>query len=152
MTADLDVTVDPGERTTAQLVEAMKAHGFLLRVDDDDDEFFEQTRVVPLVHEGSSLPVDVVLAGPGLEELFFERVDLIEIEGDRFPVASAEDVVVMKLLAGRGRDIEDAEAIVAARGESMDFAHIEDLLETLEQALNQSDLLPQLEQIRRRVR
>ena len=151
-TADLDVTVDLAERTTTQLVEAVKDRGFILRVRDDDEEFLTQTRVVPMVHEHTSLPVDVVLAGPGLEELFFERVEAVAIEGISFPVASAEDMVVMKLLAGRAHDIEDAAAIIAARDDKMDFAHIEGLLRTLEQALDQSDLLLQLEQIRHRER
>ncbi len=151
-TADVDVTVDLGERTRAQLVEAVKARGFILRVDEDDAEFIAQTRVVPMVHEPTSLPFDLVLAGPGLEELFFERAEAVEIEGRRFPVASVEDMVVMKILAGRARDLEDAEAIVAAQGESMNFAHIEGLLRTLEEALDQSDLLTELEHIRRRGR
>jgi hypothetical protein len=151
VTADLDVTVALGERTAAELVERVTSCGFLLRVAEDDAEFIEQSRVLPVVHEVTSLPVDLVLAGPGLEELFFERVELIELENQWFPVASAEDMVVMKILAGRARDLEDAEAIVAAQGARLDFAHVEDLLRTLEQALDQSDLLPLLERLRRRV-
>jgi hypothetical protein len=149
-TADLDVTVELGERTAAELIGRVRSHGFLLRVDEEDAAFIEQCRILPVVHSGSSLPVDLVLAGPGLEELFFERVELIEIENQRFPIASAEDVIVMKILAGRARDLEDAEAIVAAKGSRLDFIHIEDLLRKLEQALDQSDLLPLLERIRHR--
>ena len=67
----------------------------------------------------------------------------------RFPVASAEDLVVMKILSGRPRDIEDVAAIVAAKRPELDFGHIESLLATLEEALDQSDLLSQLERIRR---
>ena len=149
-TADLDVTVDLGGRTTTQLLEAVKERGFILRVEEDDEEFITRTRVVPMVHEPTSLPVDLVLAGPGLEEVFFERVESIEIKGDRFPFASAEDIVVMKILSGRAHDLEDATSIVAARGDEMDFAHVEGLLRTLERALDQSDLLPLLGQIRHR--
>ena len=73
-TADLDITVDLGEQTPSALVDVVKAYGFLLRV---------ESRVLPVVHRGTSLHVDLVLAGPGLEELFFDRVESIEVEGER---------------------------------------------------------------------
>jgi hypothetical protein len=69
MTADLDVTVELGERTAAQLVDTMTSCGFVLRVAAHDREFIERSRVLPLVHEGTSLPVDLVLVGPGREEM-----------------------------------------------------------------------------------
>jgi hypothetical protein len=151
-TADLDVTVDLGERTAAQLVDAVTARGFVLRVAENDSDFIAESRVLPVVHRRTSLPVDLVLAGPGLEELFFERLERVEVEGDRFPVASAEDMVVMKILAGRPRDLEDAGAIIAAQEQTLDFASVEGLLRALEQALDQGDLLPQLDALRRRAR
>lgn len=151
VTADLDITVDLGEWSTKDLADSVKTCGFILRVEEDDDEFISQTRVLPVVHEASSLPVDLVIAGPGLEEVFFERVTNVELQGGSFPVASAEDLVVMKILAGRTRDLEDAEAMISAQESVLDFEHIEGLLRMLEEALGQSDLLPQLERIRRRV-
>lgn len=72
LTADVDVTVDLGSRSSHDLVTALAAAGFELRVADAEG-FVESTRVLPLVHEPSRMPVDVVLAGPGLEELFFVR-------------------------------------------------------------------------------
>jgi hypothetical protein len=54
----------------------------------------------------SGMGVDLVLAGPGPEELFFERAEDRVIEGVRIRVASAEDVVTMKLLAGRPKDVD----------------------------------------------
>ena len=38
------------------------------------DAFVRSTRVLPLIHIESSMPLDVVLAGPGLEEQFLDRV------------------------------------------------------------------------------
>jgi hypothetical protein len=46
-------------------------------------------------------PLDVVLAGPGLEELFLARAESREIGGVLVPVATGEDLVAMKVLAGR---------------------------------------------------
>jgi hypothetical protein len=65
------VTVDSGEQATAVLAASLRAHGFALRV--ADDAFVAQTRVLPVAH-ASGVPVDVVLAGPGLKALFLERL------------------------------------------------------------------------------
>lgn len=92
------------------------------------------------------LPLDLVLAGPGLEDQFFERIVERNIEGVRVPVASAEDVVVMKILAGRPQDIDDIASIVTSHGESLEVTYVR-ALSMLERAIGQSDLLPAFEQI-----
>ena len=72
LTADVDVTVRLDPEDPDALVRAFAEHGFRLRVDPRDD-FVRRTRVLPFVFSPNGLPVDVVLAGPGLEELFLSR-------------------------------------------------------------------------------
>lgn len=91
--------------TPWSLVDALAQAGFTSRV-DEPATFVARTRVLPVVHAASGMPVDVVLAGPGLEELFLQRLRFEILEGVRVPVASTEDVVVMKVLAGRPKDIK----------------------------------------------
>jgi len=68
-----------------------------------------------------------------------------QIEGVPVPIACAEDLVVMKLLAGRPKDLEDVVAILAAQAEGIDLASLRELLGELELALDQSDLIPALD-------
>lgn len=56
-----------------------------------------------------------LLAAPGLEDLFFQRSRLHRIEGIHVPVGSAEDLVIMRILAGRPKDLDDTVAILAAK-------------------------------------
>jgi len=98
-----------------------------------------------VVHEPTQMPVDLVLAGPGIEEMFFERVAQVDIEGRRIPVACAEDIVTMKILSARPKDLEDATAIVMAQADHFEEQRVRHLLGLLEQALDQSDLLPAFE-------
>ena len=149
LTADVDVTVDPGSHPTARLVAGLAEAGFELRVADVGG-FVDATRVLPFMHRRTHIPVDVVLAGPGLEELFFARAEDREIGGVRVPVASAEDLITMKILAGRPRDLEDAIAMLRARGDALDVDQIRTTLGLLEKALDQADLLPELERAIRR--
>jgi hypothetical protein len=142
-TEDVDVTVDAGAHPTRTLVETLGRHGFSARITDDD--FIERTRVVPVVHEASRMPVDIVLSGPGIEDLFFEGTAFREIDGVAIPVARAEDLVVMKVLAGRPKDMEDVAAVLAAQGPAFERARTIELLSLLEEALDQRDLLPAFE-------
>lgn len=144
-TADIDVTVDPGRSTTLKIARALAGSGFSLRV--TDPAFVKQTRVLPVTHH-SGVPVDVVLAGPGLEELFFERTVQRRIGKMVVPVASAEDLIVMKLLAGRSKDHEDIRGILSANA-SLNMDQVRETLRLLEAALAQTDLLSTLEALRR---
>lgn len=145
LTADVDVTVELGSTTVPRLLEALAAHGFELRLRRDLDEFIARTRVVPLRHRPSELQVDLVLAGPGLEKAFLERARVVDVGGLPIPVIAPEDLVVTKILAGRPKDLEDVRGIVAERRERLDPEAIRATLRLLEEALNQSDLLPLFE-------
>jgi hypothetical protein len=150
LTADVDVTVQLGNLRTAELVDALEKAGFRLRV-RNIDAFVAKTRVLPFLHLRSDMPIDVVLAGPGLEELFFRRLRRRDIEGVRVPVASPEDIVVMKVLAGRGKDEDDVVAIVTAQ-RRLNLARIRRALDALEGALGQSDLAPRFAALLARAR
>lgn len=150
LTADVDITVLLGNRQTVELARALEKAGFRLRV-RDIDSFVAKTRVLPFLHPRSGMPIDIVLAGPGLEELFFRRRRRRSIEGISVPVASPEDIVAMKVLAGRGKDEDDVVAIVAAQ-RRLKLERIRETLDTLERALGQSDLSPRFETLLARAR
>jgi hypothetical protein len=145
LTADVDVTVRVPERiSSAALAEALARRGYRLLV--RDSRFLEHSRVLPFVHEPTSLGLDVVLAGPGIEDEFFSRVTRHDIDGVHVPVADVTDLVVMKVLAGRPRDQEDVAALLRIQLARIDVERARATLRLLESALAQSDLLPAFEQ------
>jgi hypothetical protein len=141
VTEDIDVTVELGECGARELFSALKRGGFTLRV-ADSAAFVEKTRVLPIVHRSTSMPVDIVFAGPGLEELFLARTRRHIRGGRSIPVASPEDLIVMKLLAGRPRDIDDIRAVLRSVGPKLDVSVVTTTLALLEEALAQNDLRP----------
>jgi hypothetical protein len=146
LTADVDVTVRlPETASNAELAGLLEQHRFQRRF--LEPAFTERTRVIPFVHTPTALPVDVVIAGPGIEDRFFERVQERNVEGTRVRLASAEDIVVMKILAGRPKDVDDVRAVVAAYGDRLDVTYVDQMLILLEQALVQSDLRPLFRQV-----
>ena len=144
LTADVDATVAWKDASrTAPLIAALRAHGFVERQVDAD--FVERTRVVPLEYAPTRIEVDLVLGGPGLEELFLSRAREHDIEGVRVPVATAEDLIAMKVLGGRPKDLDDVRALLAANAGRLDLGHTRNVLAELESALDRRDLLPALD-------
>lgn len=148
LSADVDVTVRLTPDTPEAFVEEMRAAGFEPRI--HDGEFVRRTRVLPFVHLATSMPLDVVLAGSGLEDEFLDRARPLDISGVSVPTIDPGDLIVAKILAGRPKDIEDARGLWKARGSGMDARKIAATLRLLEEALGQSDLTPAFEAIRRK--
>jgi len=145
LTADADLTVQLGPVATDTFARALEQNGFELRV--ADPAFVRMTRVLPIVHRVTAFPADVVLGGPGLEEAFLKRAKLRVLHGLPVPVAAVEDLIVMKVLAGRRKDEEDVAAMLSAQGEKLDLAVIRETLRALSEALAQDDLLPLFERL-----
>lgn len=144
LTTDVDITVDIGSGATEHLVSALTVAGFQL-TEHFSDEFVRVTRVLPFFHSQSAMALDVVLAGPGLEEQFLDRAQTVDIAGTRVPVISAEDLVVTKTLAGRSKDLDDIRGVIQTRGATLDLDYVRRTLALLEEALGQSDLIATFE-------
>ena len=149
LTADVDITarVPPGD---AGWLDTIEANGFERRF--PDVELALLTRVIPVVHRATGLPVDIVLAGPGLEEQLLDRAVTQDIDGVAVPVIEASDLVALKVLAARPKDIEDVAALLRTQGERIDEARVRAVLRDLETALGQSDLLRTFDAVRHRAR
>ena len=141
-TQDIDVTVQVEPTRLRTLVQTLESEGLRHRYPDIAEELMERGAVVPLSH-ASGMEVDLVLAGSGLEAIALGRASRVAIDGVDVPVAQATDLVVMKVLAGRGKDLDDLRSLLAS-GE-VDLPEVRDILGQLEEALGQSDLLPRLE-------
>jgi hypothetical protein len=139
LTADVDVTARLRTEDPTGFITAMQGAGFDLRV-VDIDEFVRRTRVLPFVHRASQIPVDIVLAGPGLEEEFLERARPVDLGGVTVPVISPEDLLITKVLAGRPKDLEDVRGILRERLPELDLSRVRRILGLLDRALSRSDL------------
>lgn len=146
LTADVDVTAFVPSGAVPASLDTIEAHGFQRRF--LDAKFAEQSRVIPITHLATGLPVDIVLPGPGLEEQFLERAALLSIDGVAVPVIELSDLVILKVLAGRPKDLDDLAALMRIQRGRIDTARVRDVLGALEAALGQSDLLRTFESAR----
>lgn len=143
--ADVDVTVTIPPSDLDPFIAAMAEHGFDLRF--ADREFIESSHVLLFTHRNTRMPLDVVLAGSGLEADFMDRAIVVDIGTIPVPVITAEDLIIAKVFAGRPKDVEDVRGVIAERKSKLDVERIRQILGFLEQALSQSDLLPLFERL-----
>ena len=137
-TQDIDVSAMVDETLWPDFLETLLRHGFAARR-QNALAFAQTTRVLLLRHVESNVPIDLVLAGPGVEAVFLDRARKIEILGTTLTVLAPEDLIASKLLAGRAHDIEDVRAVIAHQPD-LNIDQLHELLTIFESALDRSDL------------
>src|SRR5262249_17860934 len=136
LTADVDVTIDPGASSPSDVLSALSTERIVARA-AGFDELLARSRLLPLVHEPSGTPVDVVLMADGIEKAFAAPAVLVDLGGVTVPVLSAEDLVAMKIVAGRRKDREDVAGILEAQGDRLDLARLRRTLADLDGTLEE---------------
>ena len=147
-TDDIDITIWLGERDLADIVAPLRRAGFRPIV--DDLAFASQTRVFPVHHEPTGWNMDIVLAGPGIEEMFLDAAVQRRVGTITIPILAPEHLAAVKILAGRPKDLEDVRGLL--RIDVLEHPRVLETLTQLEHGLDQSDLVPTYARLRRELK
>ena len=69
--------------------------------------------------------MDFIFSTTPYEQQAIERAIRVDVDGVPVAFATAEDLIVHKLFAGRPRDLEDAIGVVARQGNELDWNYLE---------------------------
>lgn len=132
-TGDIDCAIAASREEARALMTAFERQGFSART-DDAVAFAEENLVLLLRHVETQVDVDVSLA-----QLAFEGAALARAVERPFGVVQVRvpqvtDLLVYKLVAGRPKDLQDAEELLARH--EVDEARIEQLLREFDELLN----------------
>ncbi len=116
VTKDVDAVVLLGDLHIDAFLDAGTRFGFSARI-SDAAAFAAKNRVLLLVHDPSKTDVDISLGVLPFEQESVDRASIVTIAGISFPLVSPEDLIIMKALARRPRDIADIEAVLDAHPE-----------------------------------
>lgn len=126
LTQDVDaLTSLPQERWPA-LVDAARAHGLFPRI-DAPLEFAGRTRVLLMRHAPSGIDVDLMLGGLQFERDAIAAAVTHAIGALMIRLPRVEDLMIMKAIAHRPRDIVDLEALADLHPEA-DVGRVRDFL------------------------
>jgi hypothetical protein len=121
-TLDIDVTVWVEDRELARVIGELTSVFPALTTDPVD--FVRKTRVLPL-ESGEGIRVDVIFGLLPFEREAIERSVPMKMAGVQVSFCTAEDLVLMKIVSARERDLADAKAIVLRRLRDLDLGYLE---------------------------
>ncbi len=139
MTNDIDLVVLAPAEKWGQLVEKAAMHNIEPRI-SDAVAFADRARVLLLRHRPSGTSIDVSIGLLPFEEEMIAKASPVRVLGMEVPVPSAEDLVVMKAVAGRLQDWLDVEGI-AARTPQLDKEYVFRWVEQFAQVLEAPELI-----------
>jgi hypothetical protein len=128
-TQDVDVSLLTGFGREANYIETLLEH-FSARM-DRADRFALDNRVL-LIRGANGVDIDVALAGLPFEEQMIARSSVFAFAPDvSLKTCAAEDLVILKVFAGRPKDWAAVEGVLRRQRDQLDWAHIEQHLRPL---------------------
>lgn len=146
LTRDIDLSVFTGFQKETEFAEAMLAR-FDPRISSPIEHALKYR--VLLILSSNGVPVDIGLAAFPIEETIIHRSQMQSFsESTSLPVATAEDLIVLKAFAGRSRDWEDIRGVIARNHSLLDWGHIESSLVPLLELKESPESLAHLQAVR----
>ncbi|MCE7985219.1 MAG: hypothetical protein DYG89_28945 [Caldilinea sp. CFX5] len=116
LTADADAMMLLALEDIPQLLEIAKEEGLRSRI-PDIEEFARRSRVLLLQHKESGINVDISLGLLPFEVEAVERGQAYETGSLQIRLPTPEDLIILKAVAHRPKDMLDIEAVIAMQKE-----------------------------------
>jgi hypothetical protein len=144
VTRDVDAMVLLPEDRWSVFLDAGAAFGFVPRL-PDALAFAHEARVLLLRHQPTGIDVDVALGCLPFEQEAVARASSVPVGGVPVPLPTPEDLVIMKAVAHRDRDLIDIDGLRAAHP-NLDVGHILRWVRAFADALEMPELYDDLQQ------
>jgi len=142
-TADVDAMFLLSTQDIPQFLEIARAENILPRV-QNVDEFARKTRVLLLKHVPTKTEIDISLGILPFEEEMVERGSVKTFAKLSARLPTPEDLIIMKAIAHRPKDLEDIRTIVD-NNPNLDIIRIEKWVKDFAEIMEMPDLWEQIE-------
>lgn len=145
VTRDIDAVVLLDAKMWGAFLASGKSFGFKPRMSDALD-FAKRSRVLLLEHESSGIQVDISLGALPFEIESIRRQKKIKVSNFIVPVATPEDLIIMKVVAHRPRDLADVGMILEVTPQ-VDTKRISKWVKEFSKALEMPELVEDLKKL-----
>ncbi len=125
-TQDIDFAVRASAAEILALIDAFRSAGWTPVVRTP------KTETLRLAHDDLP-PIDILIAGTPFEQSAIERAKTLDVDDREMLIVTPEDLIVYKLIAGRGHDYEAVGAILNTMPR-LDTAYVQGWLEQFDMA------------------
>ena len=115
--ADAMISMKGSSLDLEQLAGKLRAEGWTVEVRMGDPG--DPLGFVVRIDDPAGNHADLIGGLKRLDPLFFDRAIVEDWEGVRLRIASVEDLIALKVFAGRAKDLEDAQGILQVRAPSV---------------------------------
>jgi len=134
LTEDVDVSVALAPDEAGAFLTYLPSVGFEILV-DDPGTFLRETFVLPVLDTVSKIRIDLVFTSSEYERGAIARARKVIIDGETISYITPDDLVVVKIIAGRPRDIDDVRSVIDRQ--KLDLAHIRKWLKLFDDELGE---------------
>jgi len=145
LTQDVDALAILPEGEWANAVSTAARHGILPRIENPLD-FARRSRVLLMRHVESGIDVDITFGGLSFEQAAIDNSKIHDIGGLRVRLPRVEDLLIMKAVARRPKDLQDIEGLLAAHPEA-DVATVRQWVSEFATAMSTSDMLDDFDKL-----
>jgi hypothetical protein len=139
LTQDVDALAILPEADWADAVSTAARHGILPRIENPLD-FARRSRVLLMRHAESGIDIDVTFGRLSFEQAAIDNSEIHDIGGLRVRLPRVEDLLIMKAVARRPKDLQDIEGLLAAHPDA-DVAAVRQWVREFATAMSMSDML-----------
>ena len=144
VTADIDLVVDCEVPAAISLLGELDNESFRPFVEEAETSI-RQFYILPLEDVASGTPIDLAIGASGFEKLIVQRAS--KPQGYPIPVATAEDLLLMKLMAGRPQDQSDIQGVLSTNRDTIDWNYCIEIAGQLQEAID-FDLIEAINKLR----
>ncbi len=126
LTQDLDISLGVDTGRLDDVLNATQSE--FQPLSKDPRGFARDTNVLLLQDIETGVRVDLIFTSIDFERKAIDNADKVELHDGTIKVASLEDLIIYKMLAGRARDIEDVRMILAGGADSIASDRITDTI------------------------
>jgi hypothetical protein len=145
LTQDIDALATLPEADWANAVSTAAAHGILPRIENPLD-FARRSRVLLMRHAASAINIDLTFGRLSFEQTAIDNSEIHEIGGLRVRLPRVEDLLIMKAIARRPKDLQDIEGLLAAHPEA-DVLAVRQWVREFATAMSMSDMLDDFDKV-----
>jgi len=136
LTRDIDITLGAGPDQVGEVLNIVRDWGWRVLVDDPVD-FVQRTMVLPCLEPESSFRVEFIFSFTPYERGALQRALRVNLNGTDVRFASAEDLIIHKIFAGRPRDLEDVRGILL-KNKELDLTYLRRWLKEFDRTVGEA--------------